>query len=420
MADTVVIRLAREDGAPVSWVRVDPTGAASGGPQHGSLSEAATTAAGLRVIAVAPGVDVMLAEPELPVKGGARLAQVAPFALEEQLADDLEDLHFAVGRREGERPGTPVAVVSKERMDAWLGALRDAQLEPQALFVDSSLLPANPSQTVLAIEDDKLYVRPPDRQPFVLQADSLPDALELAGIYQPPAGDEDTAAPEPAHVMAYVTEDDWERHQETLEAARARLGTLNIQLLRGGPLPLFAQQAVLQPPFNLMQGAYASRSDAGASWQRWKMAATLLACLIGLHLVGKGVELWQLKKTETTLDASIAQIFRESMGEQNTQNARRKMETRLTAIRSGGGEGGILQMLSVTGTAVAQVPNTRLNGMTYRNNTLNLRVEAGDMGSLTRLEGLASQNGLTASILSNTNNASGVEGQMQIKGAQSR
>ena len=57
-----------------------------------------------------PGTDALLAEPVLPLKSGAKLAQVVPFALEEQLATDVEDLHFAVGKREG-RPGTPVTVV---------------------------------------------------------------------------------------------------------------------------------------------------------------------------------------------------------------------------------------------------------------------------------------------------------------------
>ena len=72
--------------------------------------------AGRKTIVLVPGTDVLLAEPVLPLKSGAKLAQVVPFALEEQLAADVEDLHFAVGKRDS-RPGTPVAAVARTRMD---------------------------------------------------------------------------------------------------------------------------------------------------------------------------------------------------------------------------------------------------------------------------------------------------------------
>ena len=56
-------------------------------------------AAGRRVCVLVPGTDVLLAEPEFPVKAGAKLQQVVPYALEEQLAEDIDDLHFAIGKR---------------------------------------------------------------------------------------------------------------------------------------------------------------------------------------------------------------------------------------------------------------------------------------------------------------------------------
>ena len=48
-----------------------------------------------------PGTDVLLAEPDLPLKPGVKLQQLVPYALEEHLADDIDDLHFALGKRAG-------------------------------------------------------------------------------------------------------------------------------------------------------------------------------------------------------------------------------------------------------------------------------------------------------------------------------
>ena len=82
MTQILVLRLSE----PASWVVVDATGARLGPVATGNLADAAPLAAERRVIALAPGTEVALARPELPVRSGARLAQVVPFALEDYLA----------------------------------------------------------------------------------------------------------------------------------------------------------------------------------------------------------------------------------------------------------------------------------------------------------------------------------------------
>src|SRR5678815_6035523 len=101
---------------------------------------APAAANGRKVIVLVPGTDALLAEPVLPVKSGTKLAQVVPFALEEHLAADVEDLHFAVGKRDG-RPGTPVTVVARARMDAWQALFTDAGLQADAIYPETAALP---------------------------------------------------------------------------------------------------------------------------------------------------------------------------------------------------------------------------------------------------------------------------------------
>ena len=71
---------------------------------------------------ILPAAEVTLAEPDLPPAGAARIAQAVPFALEEQLASDLENLHFAVGARNPAASATPVAIVSRSLLDRWQAA----------------------------------------------------------------------------------------------------------------------------------------------------------------------------------------------------------------------------------------------------------------------------------------------------------
>ena len=102
MSQFLVLRLAD----PVSWIITDADGGRIGPVSTGSLADAAPLAAERPLVVIAPGASVTFAQPELPVKGGARLAQVVPYAMEELLAGEVEQFHFAVGRTDAERPHT--------------------------------------------------------------------------------------------------------------------------------------------------------------------------------------------------------------------------------------------------------------------------------------------------------------------------
>ena len=94
--------------------------------------------------------------------------QVVPFALEEHIADDIEGMHFALGKADPSRPGTPVAGVRRHRLEEWRAALRGAQIVADAVYADSAVVPTNPAQIVLMIDADRLYVRRPGEPPLVL------------------------------------------------------------------------------------------------------------------------------------------------------------------------------------------------------------------------------------------------------------
>ncbi|HUI61696.1 MAG TPA: type II secretion system protein GspL, partial [Steroidobacteraceae bacterium] len=180
MADWLLLRMSRAADQPATWITVDPRGNPSGPLQSGPLSLAAPRAAGRRVCVVVPGTDVLLAEPDVPMKAGTKLQAVVPYALEEQLADDIDDLHFAIGKRVGESSRTPVAVVRKALMDEWLTTLRSSGIEPEFIYADSDLLPQNPGQAVALLEEDVVVVRPPLGSPVSLPAEALGEALAIA------------------------------------------------------------------------------------------------------------------------------------------------------------------------------------------------------------------------------------------------
>lgn len=411
MADWLLIRLPRTAEQPATWLVVDARGNPAGPPQSGPLSLAAPRAVGRRICVLVPGTDVLLAEPEVPLKAGTKLQQVVPFALEEQLADDIDDLHFAIGKRAPDTSRTPVAVIRRSLMEEWLTSLKSSGLEPESLYTESDLLPQNPGQAVALLEEDVVVVRPPLGSPVTLPVSALGEALEIAQQSSP-----ELAATGIRGLVLYTGAAEWHQHSAQIEALRERFDGIKIQLLNAGPLALFAQQLPVAAPINLLQGPYAPTTARTVGWKSWKVAAILLACLVGLHVAGKAAELTALKRTEHTLDTSIGEQFRLAMpGERSTLDARRRMEQRLAAAQSGGNSGGLLQALQAVVQARTVAPGTTLQALSFRQGTVEMKLSAKDASSLDQMSQSLRSNGWQADLTSGNTTSSGYEGRIQIR-----
>lgn len=408
MADWLLLRLPRTDAELATWLVVDARGAPVSPPQSGPLGLAAARAPGRRVCLLVGGAEVLLAEPEVPVKAGAKLQQLVPYALEEQLAEDIEDLHFALGKRSGESSRTPVAVVARALLDGWLAELRSAGIEPDAVYADSELLPENPGQAVALLEGDLVSVRPPGGTPVTLPADALGEALEIARSGAESSG---TGA---RGLILYTGAVEWQQHSAQVEAARPHFDGIRVQLLAGGPLALFAQQLPSAAAINLLQGSYAPVSSRGAGFMAWRVAAILLASLIGLHVVGKAAELQVLKRHERQVDASIRDTFRSSMHtEASASEARRLMERRLTGAR-GAGEG-LLPALQALAQARDAAPGTSVQSLNFHGGSLEMKLSAPDATSLDRLSQSLRSSGWHADLTGGANAGSAYEGRIQMR-----
>lgn len=429
MADWLLLRLPHTPEEPATWLIASAAGAPLVATQSGSLADAAAAAAGRRVCALVPGSDVLLAEPELPPRSGARLQQLVPYALEEQLADNIDELHFAIGRRAADSNRTPVAVVGRALMNEWLAALRAAGLQPDCLYADSELLPANPGQAVALLEEDTVFVRAPGAPPVSLPIDALSEALAIAEsaprasaalvvTTAPPAAeaDDDPGAGSAARgLILYSGTTEWQQHSAQVEEAQARFASLKVQLLSDGPLALFAQQLPGTAAINLLQGSYAPRSSRAAGLSAWRVAAVLLLSLVALHVVGKAAELRVLKTREHEVDVSIRDTFHRAMpAEAATSDARRRMEQRLATLRNGGGSSGLLGALQAVAQARSGSAGTSVQSLSFHDGLLELTLNAPDAASLDRLSQQLRNGGWQADLIGGNTVGNTYQGRVQI------
>jgi len=412
MAELLVIRLnpaaASAAAADAQWLVVDQHGARVGTVQSGPLSDAAALTSGRRVIVLLPGTDVVLAEPVVPLKSGAKLAQVVPFALEEQLAEDIEQLHFAIGKRNG-RPGIPVSVVAHQRMRQWLDVLAAAGIRADALYAETAALPEIPNAVALIIDGTRVYMRRENGQGAVLEVEPLIEALQLALA----SGDD-----EREHVTIYISEADYERERDLLEGLREFTASLQLKLMPDGPLPLMAANVASAAPVNLLQGPYAVKRKLTLSFAPWRYAASLAGIFVVLHFGLKGWQYWDNKQLEAALDREITQVFQQTMPGAPVPDplqARRHVELRLNQLRGTAPVSGMLVTLAALSEALAQAPNTTVEAIAYRNNTTDVRLLAPSVDALDRIRQVATEKGLGAEIQSANPRDSKLEGRLQFK-----
>jgi general secretion pathway protein L len=414
MPQSLLLRLPPPGQEDTEWLILDDAGGPTPTRQRGSLSLAAAVWRSGRVLVLAPAAQILLAEPELPPGGGAKLARAVPFALEEQLTEDVDQLSFAIGHRRSSG-GTPVAVVSRSVLQGWIADLSAAGIDPQAIYPDISAMPENPGQTVLWLENDRLAVRRPGALPFAVELAPVREALVVAGVIGDPLLLPEEPKPKESAIL-YLTREDWVRVQGEFEDLLEEFASLKVQLLSDGALPWLARGVNTSDAVNLLQGEFSRSTDYSERWRRWRLAAALAATLLVVHVAAQALQIRQAKHESAALDNQISQVFSSAMQGDPSADPRRQMQSKLERIRkSGAGPQYFLRTLQTLSGALAAAPKTTISALSYRENALDMTVNAPSLAALSELTQFVGKDGLAAEIQSSNPVASGVEAHLHIR-----
>lgn len=400
MHGTIFIRLSGGTAGPddpVGWrVRAPETFT---GPQQGTLADAAEAATGMRAVILVPQEEVLMTRAEVPTRHGHRMRQAVPFALEEQLASDVEQLHFALGERDDEDL-LAVAVVSRHRMGQWLDALAEAGIAPHAMYGDAVLVPDDET-LALAAEPGRLLVRAP-HVAHALEADAagLELPLVLSTIEAERAVLYDCGEPELRGSVEQV--------------CQARQLPLEVRECNAGLLGLVEQR----PPatIDLLQGPYSRREKIGRLWRPWRTAAALLGAIVLIQLGMAVAEYRHLSARDQELAAQIEAVYREAIpGARNVVNPRVQMERQLQALRGGtAGAGGFPELMELAGPVLSSAPDLQIRSLRYRERTIELDLELASLQALDGLRSALQETGLDVDIAAANSRNGKVEGRLTI------
>lgn len=378
--------------------------------QHGyaDVDQVQEMAAGRRCVAIVSGLEVLITRVKLPTRRRSRIAQALPYALEEQLTSDIDDLHFAIRRVDGDG-WVHAAVVEHSAMQRWQTQLLGLGVDVAAIVPENGLLAVNElywqvladdQQVVMALGGDGLSLEPATApitlEAALVNAEKLPEEIEVEapeGLLQRLESIPAALSEEPPGVRWQTTEGElFERLVERLDLSVA---------------------------VNLMQGPYAPSERWGWLWRPLRPAAAVLGVWLLAQVVLQVVEVRQLEAERDELRNQIEQVYRDTFPEGRVVNPRVQMEQHLRHISADSGEdqqpGLLTRLLAKAAPALAN-DRFSLRSLRLRGGALEVELDTADIESLEKLRAaLVKDSGLEVEIRSASAREGRVAGRLVIR-----
>jgi len=406
MRNTLLLRPDSIEEDAWCWLRLGEDGKPQGGIHAGSLVNAAGESAGLRVTVLVPGTECLLSQVKIPGRNRQKLLRAVPFALEEQLSDEVENLHFAVGKPMAEG-AWPVVVISRQYMQGLMDAVAAAGIDVQQVIPELQAIPAADNEITVLLDGDIALVRSGPFSGFVADTENL--GLLLAAE---PRDEE-----EPLPVLRLLL-----REQSQMPDTDAFAAETQVEQFAGDPLNIFAR-GLDANAVNLLQGAFSRTGEWLRILRPWRATAALLLAGILISIVVMGIDYFRLDRESDQLRAEIEDTFKKALpGVTRIVNPRVQMQQQLDKVQHGlGAGGGFLGLLARSGSVFKDAQGVEVQGVTYRAGRLDVDLSVSNLQLLDQLKQKLSQGGkLSVDIQSATTAADQrVQSRLRIQGSPS-
>jgi general secretion pathway protein L len=381
-----------------------------------------------RVVVVLPSSAASLITAEVPkqmLRGGAsRWQRALPFSLEDQLADDVDKLHFAMPPKsaidtefsEG-KASVPVATVRHSDLDSLNGLLEDSGLSTEHWTLDTLLvpLPASGKGIGVIVCDDIAMVRNGLMSGFTCPASMLPmfaKRLANEANSRAPRSDIDSDEQESKPIVSDETGSLHIRchalglsHEQTEELRESLIADDHKVVIHSGSADqlegLLAQQFNIRD-VNLRQGEYAEQQALNQYLRPWKWVAAAAALMLCVELTSGT---WQITRNNAVADNARQQtalVFREALPDiRRIQNPRVQMKQEIEKARGGDRGADFLSILAAVSPEISAIEAIQITTIGFRNKTLELRLAANTVTTVDQLKDrLSTLQGLSYEVIS--------------------
>jgi general secretion pathway protein L len=361
MQATLVIFLHAHDLSRPSWAVVDADAKLIKLIESGDPSELSAEAKDRSVTVIVPAEDVLLTTATLPKMNRARLLQAIPFALEEQIIEDVEIMHFAAGKQQVDEP-LPVNVVSRTKMTEWMTLLQSFNIVPDVVMSSIFALPTTKDEWI-AVINEVAVVRTGSANGFACDRINFAEMLSLAlatAVSPPNKISINNAHGSPLNLTISVPVE--ERAVTSLEV-----------------MEMMARQAVFEAPVNLLQGDYQNKKTRRMPKMTnlLKVGAYLAITWAALLFLYPVVSFIILNGRASDIKTQVAAIYKKQFPTATSIVApKERMQQKLNKLASDIGENHLLLMMANIGKALSQASGVQLKRMDFQNNLMTLEISA--------------------------------------------
>ena len=369
----------------------------------GEVESVAQLPASIRPLPVrvwTPAADTLLTRANVPTRSRARILQALPYALEDQLLDEPETLHFAYVR---EPDGTlAVAVTQRARLNVWLDVLKGAGVRPASLCPANLSLPLYPQAWSIAFAGKELWVRSGLHSGFVTFPSIDPPPLLIAALREASAQDR-----APLRLVVFSAPPGFDP-----DAWSAALD-----------LPVIAEtrdvrDLAVAPSIDLLQADFGHAAHLRQVLRPLRPAGMMLAIWLGATLIIDVGEWLRLRQQHIVYAAEMRDIFRQNFPEiKAVLDPAAQMRRQLEVLQSrGGGPADLLPLLTrVAPTLKEQAGRVKLHSVKYSERSLTLELTLPNYQALDGVKNAFKAANLDVEVLAANGRGSEVDGRLRVR-----
>ena len=366
MSEFLTVRLSSEPQSPVQWLvwstsqqEVIASGELSSWEQ---LDELTPYAEKRSCIALLPGSECLIKRVEIP-KGAARqFDSMLPFLLEDEVAQDIEDLHLTILDKDATH--ATVCGVDREWLKQALDLFREANIIFRKVLPDTLAVPFE-EQGISALQIDQHWLlRQGNYQAVSISEAWLPMFLQSDWVV---AGEEEQATT----IFSYTAMPSDDVQQQSGLEWQAKPAELVMSLL--------SQQAITSG-VNLLTGTFKTKSSFSKYWRVWQKVAIAACLLVAVIVTQQVLKVQQYEAQAEAYRSESERIFRAVLpGKQRIPTVsylKRQMNDEAKKY-GGSGEGdSLLGWLALLPETLGQVKTIDVESIRYDGNRSEVRLQA--------------------------------------------
>ncbi len=413
MSETLLIHYNINEAQQATWSFCNAAGELTGKISTGSLTELSEIAADHPAIVLLNSQCLHINQLQLPTQNMQKLLKAVPYAIEEFIADDIDNFHFVVAKNKHDN-ATSVVGINRDTLKNIIRVFQDANINVEKIIPDALCLAAESKQWVCLNYKNTSYLQTDITNGMVVSHELLPYVLSNK------LQDESLARPE--KILLFCEQENTTAF-DALKAENIFDDDIEINniVYNAHPLVVFCGNYKQAIPLNLLQHEFKPKRKTSGYWQHWRLAASLAAIWLVLHLGLTGFQHAQLKQENIVTKARIEKIYKKAFPQsRKIINPRVQMEQKLKELKGSAGNSskGLLFLLAESfGTLTHDKQNITLQSLTFRNNRMDIGLEGSNLQAIENLnKNLNSNKKIKSEIVSSSSEKDKVKGNLRIEG----